>query len=228
MKNSFLWLYFAAAVLTIAAQIFAWDALHHWSKPFLMIFLLAYYLVRIPKTGRSLAVIIALIFSFLGDSFLLYEEKNELYFMLGLGAFLIAHITYIVAYKYHVDEINGDELMGIHRVRMAFPIILAGCGLVVVLFPHLGDLKFPVSVYALILVLMVLNALFRYNRTDRRSFWLVFFGAILFMISDALLAINKFLIDLPFSGLWIMTSYVFAQLLIIEGLIVHKLTTRNL
>jgi uncharacterized membrane protein YhhN len=75
---------------------------------------------------------------------------------------------------------------------------------------------------------MVLNALFRYNRTDRRSFWLVFFGAILFMISDALLAINKFLIDLPFSGLWIMTSYVFAQLLIIEGLIVHKLTTRNL
>jgi uncharacterized membrane protein YhhN len=148
--------------------------------------------------------------------------------MLGLGAFLIAHITYIVAYKYHVDEINGDELMGIHRVRMAFPIILAGCGLVVVLFPHLGDLKFPVSVYALILVLMVLNALFRYNRTDRRSFWLVFFGAILFMISDALLAINKFLIDLPFSGLWIMTSYVFAQLLIIEGLIVHKLTTRNL
>lgn len=112
--------------------------------------------------------------------------------------------------------------MGLRRVRFSFPIVLAGTGLLVVLYPHLGELRIPVVVYALVLVIMVLNALFRYGRTPNSSFWLVFIGAFLFMLSDSLLAINKFKAPIPQGGIWIMTSYISAQYLIVEGIIRHR------
>ena len=184
MKTSFLILFVLASASTIISQTFGLENVHHWSKPIIMLALAGYYVASTSSGRRSWAVLLAIAFSFFGDSFLLYESKGPIYFMLGLGSFLMAHLIYIVAYKHHVDENNGDELMGVHRVRLAFPIVLAGSGLVIVLFPHLADLKFPVTVYAVILVLMVLNALFRYNRTTTESFWFVFIGAVLFMISD--------------------------------------------
>jgi uncharacterized membrane protein YhhN len=220
MKNSFLILFVLASSSTIISQALGLENLHHWSKPIIMLALGGYYITATSR-GRSWAVLLAIVFSFFGDSFLLYEKKAPIYFMLGLGSFLLAHLIYIIAYKHHVDENNGDELMGVHRVRLAFPIVLAGSGLVIVLFPHLGDLKFPVTVYAVILVLMVLNALFRYNRTNMQSFWLVFAGAVLFMVSDSILALNKFLMTFPNAGIWIMLTYVSAQFLIVEGLIRH-------
>jgi uncharacterized membrane protein YhhN len=186
-----------------------------------MIFLAGHYLQQVKPGNRSVSILFALGFSFLGDTFLMYEHLNPMYFMLGLGSFLIAHITYIIVYKHHVHQSNGDELMGLHRVRLAFPIILAGSGLLIVLFPHLGEFKLPTVIYSVILILMVLNALFRYNRTSSESFWLVFSGALLFMVSDSLLALNKFLMPIPLGGITVIVFYIAAQFLIIEGLLRH-------
>ena len=105
---------------------------------------------------------------------------------------------------------------------MSFPIVLAGTGLITVLFPTLGPLKIPVLVYSLVLVGMVMTALFRYGRTSPESFWKVFMGAVLFMTSDSLLAINKFYTPLPYAGLLIMLTYISAQYLIVEGIVKHK------
>jgi uncharacterized membrane protein YhhN len=154
----------------------------------------------------------------------MFDSLDATFFMLGLVSFLTSHLFYILAYQQHRDELLTDGLQGIQRIRLAFPVILAGTGLVIVLFPVLGDLRFPVMVYALVLVLMVLNALFRYGRTNSTSFWMVFGGALLFMISDSLLAINKFLQPLPQSGLLVMTTYITAQYLLIEGLCAHFLS----
>ena len=128
---------------------------------------------------------------------------------------------YIVAYRQHQYGEQSDSLQGIQKLRAAFPIVLAGTGLVVILYPALGDQKFPVVVYALVLVVMALNGLFRLGRTNTISFWLVFVGAMFFMVSDSVLAINKFLTPLPYAGLLIMSTYISAQFLIIEGLIAH-------
>jgi uncharacterized membrane protein YhhN len=68
---------------------------------------------------------------------------------------------------------------------------------------------------------MVMVALFRFGKTTAGSFAMVFGGAILFMISDSLIAINKFLEPLPQSGFWIMTTYIGAQFLIVRGLLRH-------
>jgi uncharacterized membrane protein YhhN len=89
------------------------------------------------------------------------------------------------------------------------------------LFPVLGGLQFPVIVYATAIILMVINAIFRFGRTNAKSFWLVLSGSILFMVSDSILALNKFLGEIEFAGILIMLTYIVAQFLIVEGLRKH-------
>jgi uncharacterized membrane protein YhhN len=181
-----------------------------------------YYYFAAGKEGLSKLILLALFFSWLGDVLLMYQFKNELYFIFGLAAFLVAHVFYIFIYKrFRIDD-DSQALLGVQRFRYSFPIILAGTGLITVLYNQLGDLKIPVIVYGLALVLMVLNALFRFGRTSLKSFSMVFFGATLFMISDSLIAINKFLMPVNNSDFWVMFTYIPAQYLILEGLLQHK------
>jgi uncharacterized membrane protein YhhN len=45
----------------------------------------------------------------------------------------------------------------------------------------------------------------------------VAWGSVLFMLSDALLALDKFVSPLPLAGLWVLASYYLAQVLIVQG-----------
>lgn len=166
--------------------------------------------------------LIALFFSWLGDVFLIFQHRNSLYFMLGLGAFLIAHLTYVYTYKKaRIEGVETHGLLSTQRIRYTFMLILAGLGLVYVLFPYLGDMMIPVIVYASVIVLMAIYALNRFGKTSLSSFFLVFLGAIVFMVSDSTLAINKFMQPIPYAGVWIMLTYILAQYLIVEGLLKH-------
>jgi uncharacterized membrane protein YhhN len=218
MKKIFLITFIVAGLTELVAQFIPGDALHFIAKPLIMISLGLYYLTATTTENRSRTVLLAIIFSLAGDVLLL----NPDYFIGGLIAFLLAHVLYILAYRQHQYEETENALYGIQRIRLAFPIVLAGTGLVVVLFPVLGDLKIPVMVYALVIVVMTLHALFRYGRTNVMSFWMVFIGAVFFMASDSILAINKFLIPLSQGGFWIMFTYITAQYLIVKGLIRHE------
>jgi uncharacterized membrane protein YhhN len=221
-RRIILGLFVAVAVTEVMSQLFSLTELHHVVKPMLMILLGLYYFFSAGER-RSNIVLMALIFSFLGDSFLLYESKNSIYFILGLGSFLIAHVFYILAFRQNrFDAVDGEQLQTVQKARMAFPVILASTGLVVILYPHLGDLRLPVVVYAGVLMFMVLNALFRFQRTSLKSFWLVFVGAVLFLLSDSILAINKFLQPVGHAGVWIMTLYLAGQFLIVEGMLKHE------
>lgn len=223
MKRIFLILFVLVSLGDLLAIAADWSNLQHLFKPLIMVMLAGYYFSTVTKTERSGLVVLAILFSFLGDTFLMYEYKRSIYFMLGLGSFLLAHVLYILVYRQHQTVENENQLAGVHRIRLAMPVILAGSGLIIVLYPRLNELRVPVIIYALVLVAMVLMALFRYGRTLSISFWMVFAGALLFMISDSLLAINKFLQPLPQAGLAIMITYISAQYLIVEGLIKHEL-----
>lgn len=205
-----------AELLAIAADI---EYLHLASKPLIMITLACYYWFSTERSNPSTIVLLALAFSFLGDTILLFEQLDPLYFVMGLASFLLAHLFYIFAYRQHRNKEVTTALQGVQRTRFAFPIILAVSGLIVILYPRLGAFRIPVIVYSFVIVIMVLSALFRYGRTSSQSFRLVFGGALLFMISDALLAINKFLQPLPYAAFLIMITYVIAQLMIIKGLL---------
>jgi uncharacterized membrane protein YhhN len=222
MKKLVLVLFLLVSVTELAAHLLDWPTVRHFSKPLLLIFLGLYYYVSVERNHLSKLVVLALIFSWGGDVLLMYQPKHELYFVFGLASFLVAHLFYIFAYRQFRSEDTSNALLGVQRFRYSFPVILAGTGLITVLYNHLGDLKIPVIIYALVLVFMVLNALFRFGRTSMISFSMVFFGATLFMISDSLIAINKFLMPLAYSGFWVMITYITAQYLIVEGLLRHK------
>lgn len=193
------------------------------SKPLIMISLMVYYWTGV--TNRNTLFLVAMFFCWLGDVLLMFQQQQELFFIFGLVAFLTGHVLYILCYRKLRTE--GEGLNGPQRIRFSLPIVLAGTGLVTVLYPHLGDLKIPVMVYALVITLMALQALFRYGHTSKLSFVLVFSGAISFMISDSLLAINKFMQPLPLAALAIMLTYILAQYLIVEGVLKHEVNSSH-
>lgn len=224
MKKIFLYLFVLVSMGVLLAEVGDADLVYLICKPAIMIMLGLHYGMMQRDQGQILSksVVLAIIFSCAGDTLLMFQEKDGSFFMFGLGAFLVAHIFYILAYRQHQSSDTSNELQGLQKIRYAFPIILSGTGLVVILYSRLGEMKIPVLIYAIVLTGMVLAALFRFGKTSSSSFALVFGGAILFMISDSLIAINKFLEPLPMAGIWIMVTYIVAQYLIVTGLSKHK------
>jgi uncharacterized membrane protein YhhN len=89
--------------------------------------------------------------------------------------------------------------------------------LLLLLFPHLGSMKIPVIVYGIVISLMFMLAmhmLFIKNKSAGR--WMMS-GALLFVLSDSLLAINKFYQPFELAGAVVILTYGLAQLFIIEG-----------
>lgn len=224
MKKIFLYLFVVISVAVLATNFVSIPWVYLICKPALMITLALHYVVttRANSEPLSRSLMIALFFSCVGDTLLMLEAYNPDCFMFGLGSFLVAHIFYILTYRQHQSADTSNELQGIQKIRFAFPIILSGTGLVVVLYNRLGALQLPVLVYAIVLTTMVVTALFRFGKTTASSFGLVFAGAILFMMSDSLIAIHKFLEPLSMASVWIMTTYIAAQYLIVTGLLKHK------
>src|SRR6186713_556262 len=87
-------------------------------KPLIMITLGLYYAASVEREYRSAALLAAIVLSLAGDVLLLQARHTEGYFVLGLGAFLIAHIFYILAYRQHRGENSPNELQGVQRIRL--------------------------------------------------------------------------------------------------------------
>ncbi len=211
-------LYVFVALCDLAGIMMEWTELRHFSKPLLMP-ILAYYVWL--KSGRSTPFLLAgILFSWIGDVALMYDQIRSFYFLIGLGAFLLAHILYIMSYRRASDKPSPYESSSLVVVASVL-VLLVGAALLYFLSPTLGPLKFPVYLYAGILVLMVLAALSRFRKTNTISYWHVLWGAILFMVSDSILAINKFAMPIYASGILIMTTYISAQYLIAKGITEH-------
>jgi len=221
MKKFFLYFFYVTCLIELVSIVLSNGALEMVCKPLIMITLGGYYFSSTSRETLSMSLVLAILFSLCGDVLLMLQQKENSFFMFGLLAFLFSHVCYVLTYRQHANQDDGQGLQGIQKARFSFPFILAGTGRVVILYPFLGNLKIPVMLYALVLIVMVLNALFRYGHTHVRSFWMVFAGAVLFMASDSLLAINKFLNPIDKGVFWIMITYVSAQFLIVQGLIEH-------
>ena len=219
MRNLFVICFLVVSIINILSLLFSVNGLFEVTKPLIVLLLLAHYITH--AQARSMIVIGALVFCLAGDVLLLFTVKNELFFMGGLAAFLAGHILYVSSYRQHQNAEGMEVLLSTQRIHFAMPIVLAGTGLIVILFPALGSMKLPVTLYAVVLMVMAITALMRYGKTTRVSFWFVFSGALLFMISDSALAVNKFLHPFDHASVIIMVTYITAQYLIVEGIVRH-------
>ena len=157
---------------------------------------------------------IALLFSFLGDSFLMYE--GETWFILGLSSFFVTHIAYSVLFA----KQGGSYLK--ERWWIILMLVAYGIGFIYCLKYFMGGTQkeaflIPISAYAIAIVLMALTAINRYRNISDSSYQWVLIGALLFIISDSLIGINKFVIELPTHGIGVLLTYYIAQYCITLG-----------
>jgi uncharacterized membrane protein YhhN len=106
-----------------------------------------------------------------------------------------------------------------NRIYLLLPVIIYGVILVFYLYPDLADMRLPVMLYAIVILTMLTGAINRKEKVDRGSYYLVLTGAILFVISDSVIAVNKFSHPFASSGIVIMSTYIVAQYLIVAGYI---------
>ncbi len=158
---------------------------------------------------------IALICSLCGDVLLLFTDKSQLFFMMGLVMFLLAHIMYIIVFLKKRDNQGKNWYFGAST-------LVYGFGLFYLLHSGLGNMLIPVVMYMLIILLMSNAAYLRSKNVSEISYMLIFIGSLFFMLSDSLLAINMFYKKLPLSHIWVMVTYAIAQLLIVYGILTQK------
>lgn len=218
-KRFFFFVFFLIATVEILIQVFNWQQFNLFVKPLIVFSLAAFYFQNSESRNRLFAL--ALFFCWLGDLFLLFDHLNELYFMAGLGSFLIAHVLLIFLYGKLKNE-TGVGFNGPQKARVSFPVILVGTGLISILYPILGPLKVPVIIYASALMIMVLRSIYRYGFTSSKSFWNVCVGALFFMLSDSLLALNKFYQPIANAGVLVIVTYMTALYFITQGVILHE------
>jgi len=200
-----------AGALSMAAAADGWREAHLIFKPAAMV--LALLLVaQAWRSGRlpgavALWLGLALAGSLAGDVFLMLDGL----FIPGLVAFLLAHLAYIVLFR------QGS---GWWPVRSVLAACLAYAVLMVAVLWAGGlppGLRGPVAVYALVIALMAAQAIGRARLQRDRASVLVAAGAIAFVASDTLLALNRFVSPLPGSAVWVLSTYYAAQCLIIGG-----------
>ncbi|MGB4844797.1 MAG: lysoplasmalogenase [Ferruginibacter sp.] len=217
-KKMFL-IFWALAMLDVASISGNVNTLHFIVKPLLipaLLLLLFFSHSTIP--GKKL-LFTGLVFSWLGDVLLLFDYKHELFFIFGLVSFLTTHVFYIL-YFLRVRSAN-ESLLKKRPIYIAL-VLCYGISLVWQLFPHLGDLKLPVIVYAAVICTMLLCSLHVFLKLNRKAAGFYVAGALAFVISDSLLAINKFYEPFAYAGVYIMLTYCVAQYLIVRGYIEQK------
>lgn len=205
---------FLVIIDLIALQFLDMPEIRYFSKPAIVGSLIILILGQsFHKKRLKSRIIVALCFSLVGDLLLLFTGKAEIYFLLGLLSFLLAHSWYVIAF---VHRGYFD------KARMPLSIILLFLYSFVIYWyisDGLGDMQPYVIAYIGILVLLTIVALFRETYVSKRSYQWVLAGALFFMLSDSILAVDTFKLDIPYSGIAIMITYAIAQWFLVHGAI---------
>lgn len=156
-------------------------------------------------TGGIVVLALALALSALGDFFLALKDR---YFIPGLVSFLAAHVAYLAAFLPRAQLPEGAALAAIALATLA-----AGT-LVVKLAPRLGRLRIPVFAYFAVIMAMVAAAL-----SIREASWILGAGAVVFALSDSLIAVRKFWTPFPAINEAVWLTYIAAQFMIAAALL---------
>ena len=158
------------------------------------------------RGNAGLLLCLALLFSAGGDILLEINHRRGGLFVYGLASFLIAHVIYIIVFR-------QDFLFERSWVPHAALLVVGGLAIAIMLVPELpGGLIFPVMLYMCVIMAMAIMAIFR-----GRGSMVVFYGALSFVFSDSMIAVNKFVNPVEGARYYIMSSYYLAQFLIIAG-----------
>lgn len=209
-----------SGALATATNALGWVQWHGLFKPLTMVLALGLIAIRAYSSRTRGAFDIknhgwmaaALAGSLAGDVFLMWEG----FFIPGLVSFLLAHLCYLAVFK------RGQRWFP-HRGALAGTLAV---GAAMYAFLWAGGLPAgllgPVAAYVLVIALMAAQAIGRATVLRDTPSLLVAMGAGFFMLSDSLLAINRFVQPLPMAQVWVLSTYYAAQALIVGGWLSHE------
>jgi uncharacterized membrane protein YhhN len=204
-------LFWMVVVIDVLFILQGTTSLRIFSKPLLVPLLALSLITNAGWQNHMLRLVIAgLFFSFLGDVFLLRDD----YFIPGLICFLLTHILYAV---YFIKTANKNGWYLKKQPLLLLPVFAYSTSLVWLLYPGLKQLTVPVTIYAFIISVMMATCINLYKQINRSAYTYFFTGACFFVLSDSLLAVDKFYQSFSFAGIIIMVTYVLAQYLIVKG-----------
>jgi uncharacterized membrane protein YhhN len=133
------------------------------------------------------------------------EIGAEKYFIIGLGFFLIAQIMFIVTF-------SRDFKMQKSRIPIIVIFAIYALAMAIVMTPSLREMAIPVYFYLVVITLMGIFAALRAAKNK-----LTLYGAVSFIVSDSIIAINKFMMPVPAADYLVMVTYYLALFLITFG-----------
>ncbi len=201
------------SILDIVGIIFKVPDLIFIFKPFILLSLLFLYSSSVFVINKW--YLLALIFSFFGDVFLLYSGQTL--FIMGLVSFLITHFIFISIVLRRIQKTSFLKIISsVIPFSLIFLILIFG------LKDALNEMLIPVIIYGLTISTFGTVSLIDFqNRKTKKSF-LMLVGAIVFMISDSVLAINKFYNATHLFEIIIMITYIIAQYLIYRSMVLEE------
>ena len=201
------------AALATAANAGGWSEVYLWAKPLALLALIfAAWQGSAGIKGRAW-LMAALALSLSGDVLLMGQGM----FVYGLVAFLLAHLSYIQLFRQDAPWLHS---------RRAVAIAISVASLVYVGLDQNGlptELRVPVAAYVLVIATMAAQAWGRAKHLGTAASVWVAWGSVSFMLSDTLLALDKFVSPLPYAGLWVLATYYLAQGLIVRGVCLRRL-----
>jgi uncharacterized membrane protein YhhN len=200
-------LFFTISALEILAGTLSFREGVYITKPLITLSIgIFYYFQRKENlNSQDKIMLVAFFFSMLGDIFLMLGKEE--YFKFGLGSFLITHLSFIRVFYSQKGSTNLYARLAIFVFgAIVFSIIKNQIS---------SGLLVPVIIYLLAISVMAICASER--KVNPENYRMVLIGAVLFMISDSLIAIDKFAFPIPYPTLLIMGTYVFAQYCIAVG-----------
>lgn len=197
-------------VLEVRAELSGRRSAVYILKPLtvLLIILLASHRAPHPGAFYSAAILAGLAASLVGDVFLMLPKD---YFLAGLVSFLCAHLLYILAFTSSGGASGGVYPKSIVALVL---LVLYGAALYSYLYRRLGALRIPVAIYVIVILVMVWLAISGWLHGVQPRSGFAAAGALAFMLSDSILAVDRFRQGPAHAKAIVMASYFTAQTLI--------------
>ncbi|MDZ4071480.1 MAG: lysoplasmalogenase [Sediminibacterium sp.] len=178
--------------------------------PLLMIHLLINQSLRV----LGYLPLIALLFSWIGDILLLGDDPS--FFLSGMIAFVMTHVCYSFTFL-KIKQVTPKD-----RSYFVFPLLgllLFSLFVFFYLKDDLGSYLLPILLYMIFISLMASLAIHTRANVKIQTLSLYTFipGALLFVLSDALLAVNMFKMQHIVIEVLVMLTYGLAQFFITRG-----------
>ena len=214
MEYLLLLIFILSTIIHLYASLKLEQKMRNISKPFILSSLLGYYCLTAGEL--RIYIILALIFSWLGDVFLIRSGLK--WFTIGGTCFEISHIFFILGYSKDIDFANLNVALVISLELIYFVVVSIIFSKLKVHLPK--SLFYPMYLYLFINGTMNCFALLRMLSANNITFIISFIGALLFFISDSTLFFVRFKKDIDQRKHFIvMLTYSIGELLIVLGLI---------